>query len=192
MKVVGITGGIGSGKSTVAQMFKKLGIPIYIADDEAKKMMNTNETIKKEIISLFGKEAYVDGVLNRSYISKIVFSNKLLLSKLNKIVHPAVAKHFDDWKDKQKSPYVIKEAAILFENGGYKRCDYTILVSAPLEIRIQRVLKRDMVTVEQIQSRIDNQWTDAQKIPLADFVINNIDLSKTELKVCEINKKILN
>ncbi len=191
MIVVGITGGIGSGKSTVARMFEKLGIAIYISDDEAKKLMHTNEFVKKDIIALFGKEAYVNDMLNRGYIASIVFDNSEMLDALNKIVHPAVSSHFDTWKEKQKSPYVIKESAILFESGAYKECDYTILVCAPMDIRVQRILNRDKVTKEQIQSRIKNQWTDMKKIPLADFVINNTDFDKTEGKVYEIYNKII-
>ncbi len=190
MKIVGLTGGIGSGKSTVANMFQDLGIAVYIADNEAKKLMNEDEIVKQKIIELLGSDAYVDDQLNRPYIASIVFNDSSKLEQLNAIVHPAVAKHFDIWKNSQDGNYVIKEVAILFENGGHKHCDFTILVSAPLEERIKRVLKRDETTREQIRSRVNNQWDDVQKIPLADFVINNMDLEQTKNQVCEIHKKI--
>ncbi len=191
MKVVGLTGGIGSGKSTVAKMFERLGVPIYIADDEAKKMMNKDSNVKKRIIDLLGKNSYVNDELNRPFIADKVFNNKELLEKLNSIVHPAVAAHFINWKNEQISTYVIKEAAILFENGGYQQCDYTILVTAPEEIRIERVLKRDNTTRSQILARLKNQWEDSKKIPLADFVINNTELEETWLQVNKIHNKII-
>ncbi len=190
MKVVGLTGGIGSGKSTIARMFQNLGVSIYVADDEAKKLMNTDESIKRRIIELLGNDSYVDDQLNRTFIATIVYNDKTKLDQLNAIVHPAVAHHFDVWKNKQKGDYVIKEVAILFENDGQKQCDFTILVTAPLEDRIERVLIRDQTTRDQIYSRINNQWDDTQKIPLADFVIHNIDLEETENQVYEIHKKI--
>ena len=190
MKVVGLTGGIGSGKSTIAKMFENLGVAVYIADIEAKKLMNEDPTVKKEIIDLFGEEAYQNNTLNRPFIANIVFNDSTQLEKLNAIVHPAVADHFHKWKDRQKGNYVIKEAAILFENGGYKQCDHTILVVAPLDLRISRVLNRDQSTRDEVLSRIKNQWDDDQKIPLADFVIQNIDLQDTEQQVNEIHQKI--
>lgn len=191
MKVVGLTGGIGSGKSTVAKMFAKLEVPIYIADDEAKKLMHENEEVKNQIVALFGEEAYVNNRLNRTYIADLVFNDKKLLEKLNAVVHPAVANHFLTWKNTQESNYVIKEAAILFENGGYKKCDYTILVTAPEEIRINRVIKRDHTTKSKVLERLKNQWADVEKIPLADFVIKNTDLEKTWLQVNKIHNKLI-
>ncbi len=189
--IVGLTGGIGSGKSTVANIFKELGVAVYIADDEAKKIMNTDRGVKDKVMFLLGDEAYVNNELNRPYIANIVFNNVAKLKQLNEIVHPAVANHFDSWKNKQSGNYVIKEAAILFENKGYEQCDYTILVSAPEEIRIQRVLKRDKgSSINDIKSRMNNQWSDEKKIPMADFVINNEYLEKTKDQVCEIHKKI--
>ncbi len=190
MKVVGLTGGIGSGKSTVAKMFEKLGVPIYIADDQAKELMHTNEILKAQIIDLLGPNSYSKGELNRGYIATIVFNDKSKLAGLNALVHPAVAQHFDAWRNRQSANYVIKEVAILFENGGHKLCDYTILVSAPLETRIERVLKRDQVTREQILSRVHNQWDDDQKIPLADYVINNVNINETKGQVYKIHKEL--
>ncbi|WP_378172955.1 dephospho-CoA kinase [Aquimarina sp. SS2-1] len=190
-KVVGLTGGIGSGKSTVAKMFAKFDVPIYTADDEAKKLMNEDDSVKKQIIALLGSESYNDGGLNRTYIANKVFNDSTLLERLNQIVHPAVADHFIAWKNRHRSPYVIKEAAILFENGGYKYCDYTILITAPEEIRIDRVLKRDNTTRSEVIARLRNQWEDAKKIPLADFVINNVNLEETWLHVNKIHNKII-
>ncbi len=190
MKVVGLTGGIGSGKSTIAKMFNNLGVAVYIADDEAKKLMHTDERIRTQIISLLGEDSYRDGELNRPFIADVVFNDKSKLNKLNAIVHPAVGNHFEAWKSKQIGEYVIKEVAILFENEGHKQCDHTILVVAPLELRISRVLNRDKTSREQVLSRANNQWDDDQKIPLADFVIHNIDMQDSEKQVYKIHKEI--
>jgi dephospho-CoA kinase len=191
MKVIGLTGGIGSGKTTVANMFKKLGVPVYIADDEAKKLMHS-DSVKEKVIDLFGEEAYIDNELNRKYISSFVFKDKKLLEKLNHIVHPEVGKHFDDWLKKQMGIYVIKEAAILFENGNYKQCDKTILVISDEQKRIARVVQRDNTTNEKVVNIIENQWTDNQKIKLADFVIeNNSDLESLKVKVYTIHEELI-
>ena len=191
MKVVGLTGGIGSGKTTVASFFKELGIPIYIADIEAKKLMNDNLDVRSKICELLGDKAYDNDQLNTLYIADQVFSNKNLLQRLNKIVHPAVGIHFEKWKNNQKSPYVIKEAAILFENGGYLKCDHIILVTAPQEIRINRVLNRDDTTREKILHRINNQWSDVRKIPLSDYVITNINMTDTKAQILKIHLALL-
>ncbi len=191
MKIIGLTGGIGSGKSTVTEMFKNLGIPVYISDIEAKKIMKENKGIKDKIKELLGTESYVKEELNKTYIAGKVFKNKELLSKLNKIVHPIVDTHFQSWKDKQKGEFVIKEAAILFESGGNKQCDYTILVSAPEKLKIERVMKRDQTTREKVLARMENQWSDSKKIPLADFTIINIDIEDTEKQVLKVYKKII-
>lgn len=190
MKIVGLTGGIGSGKSTVAGFFKSLGVPVYVADDEAKKLMQS-QVISEKIKGLFGDLAYAEGLLNREYIAKLVFNDDSLLTQLNKIVHPAVRQHFKEWVEKQDTSYIIQEVAILFENGLEKNCDLTILVTAPLEERIRRVLQRDKTTVEDILSRMKKQWPDRKKLELADFVIHNVDLSNTEKEVRKIHVKIL-
>ena len=191
MKVVGLTGGIGSGKSTVAKMFKTLGIPVYIADDEAKGLMNRSKIIRKKLIEVFGEEAYLKTGLNRQYIANKVFRDKSLLSKLNSIVHPKVASHFKQWIKNQNAPYVIKEAAILFENGSYKSCDYIVTVIAPEEERINRVVNRDNTTKEKVLAIIENQWNDTDKIALSDYVITNLELIKTEAQVLQIHEEIL-
>ena len=173
--IVGLTGGIGSGKTYVAQLFENLGVPIYIADVEAKKIMNANNEVKKAISVLFGNEAYQNGTLNRKYIAHQVFTNKVLLNKLNAIVHPAVANHFEAWYKAQNCDFVIKESAILFETGGDKKCDHTILVIAPKNIRIQRVMDRDNISEKEVIERMKNQWDDGKKIKLASYIIENID-----------------
>ncbi|RED45880.1 dephospho-CoA kinase [Seonamhaeicola aphaedonensis] len=191
MTIVGLTGGIGSGKTTVAKEFKKLGVPVYIADEEAKKLMNRSKIIKRKLINLFGEKVYIEDKLNRPFIADIIFNDTSYLKKMNAIVHPKVAKHFEKWILKQKAPYVIKEVAILFENDGHKQCDYVITVTAPIKIRIQRLLKRDNTTRDKITAIIKNQWPDEEKVKLSDFVIQNIELQKTINQVNEVHKNIL-
>ena len=191
MKIVGITGGIGSGKSTIAAYFNsEFDIPVYYADAEAKALMNT-KSLKKAITALLGEEAYQEGQLDRKYVASKVFNDDQLLEQLNGIVHPAVATHFKSWCKAQNAPYVLKEAAILFENGTADALDAIILITAPKQLRIDRVLKRDQTTPEDIEKRINKQWDDAKKIPLADFVIENIDLENSKKKAGEIHLQLL-
>ncbi len=187
MKVVGLTGGIGSGKSTIARLFAALGIAVYDSDTEAKKLINTSAEIKKRIVEVFGAEAYAEGVYNRAYIADIVFRNPDKLAVLNSIVHPVLADDFNQWVALQTSPYVIKEAAILFESGSYKNCDFIITVTAPEALRISRCMSRDGSTEAQVRARMAQQWTDAQRIALSDTVIENINLEETEKRVRELN-----
>ncbi|WP_299766675.1 dephospho-CoA kinase [uncultured Dokdonia sp.] len=189
--IVGLTGGIGSGKTTVAGFFKKLGVPVYIADDEAKRLMAISPDIRKEIIQLLGREAYTNNGLNRTYVAAKVFKDTHLLEQLNAIVHPRVAIHFKNWYHRQDSPYVIKEAAILFENGGYKECDFMLLVTAPMHMRIERLKKRDDSSEEEIKDRMGTQWSDARKQALSDFSIENIFMDQTKEKVLRIHNHIL-
>lgn len=188
--IVGLTGGIGSGKTTVASLFKELGVPIYIADDEAKMLMNTSETLQQQIQELLGVEAFKNRKLNRPYIADKVFNDKRLLQSLNSIVHPAVAEHFSSWYALQSAPYVIKEAAILFENDSYKQCDFMVLVTAPLQLRIDRVRKRDKITEDEVMDRVKNQWSDARKISLSDAVIENIFLEDVKIDVLRIHNHL--
>lgn len=190
MKIVGLTGGIGSGKTTVAKMFSELGVPVYIADDEAKKITNSSKVIRRKLIQLLGGQAYIDGSMNRKYVAEKIFSNKTLLNAVNAIIHPKVATHFKKWVLRQKANYVIKEAAILFENGGYKECDVVILVTAPKALRLQRVIKRDNATQGEIEQRMDNQWSDIRKKKLADIIIENIEIEKTRQQVQLIHKSL--
>lgn len=187
MKVVGLTGGIGSGKSTIARLFAALGIAVYDSDTEAKKLINTSAEIKKRIVEVFGAEAYAEGVYNRAYMADIVFRNPDKLAVLNSIVHPVLADDFNQWVALQTSPYVIKEAAILFESGSYKNCDFIITVTAPETLRISRCMSRDGSTEAQVRARMAQQWTDAQRIALSDAVIENINLEETEKRVRELN-----
>ena len=187
MKVVGLTGGIGSGKSTIARLFSALGIAVYDSDTEAKKLINTSAEIKKRIVEVFGAEAYAEGVYNRAYMADIVFRNPDKLAVLNSIVHPVLADDFNQWVALQTSPYVIKEAAILFESGSYKNCDFIITVTAPETLRISRCMSRDGSTEAQVRARMAQQWTDAQRIALSDAVIENINLEETEKRVRELN-----
>ena len=185
-KIIGLTGGIGSGKTTIANYFISLGIPVYIADDEAKKVMQLPE-ILSQIKLEFGKNVFENDLINTSKLAKLVFNNPEQLKQLNKIVHPAVKKHFDNWVLKHKDfPFVIKEAAILFESGSYQYCDKIITVIAPIETRIKRVMERDQTSRENVLNRINSQWTDEQKTSKSDFVITNISFDDAENQVCKI------
>lgn len=189
--IVGLTGGIGSGKTTVANYFKALNVPVYIADNEAKALMNRSKVIKRKLIKLFGDEAYVDNTLNKPFIASQIFSNKDLLKKMNAIVHPKVVKHFSNWVKKQNVPYVISEVAIIFENGSQGKYDYIITVVAPEQTRLNRVIKRDNSSEAKVKAIMNNQWTDQQKTEHSDFVINNTDLIDTKLQVENIHSKLL-
>ena len=191
MKIVGLTGGIGSGKTTVAAMFANLGIPVYIADYEAKKLMKSSKVIKRKLLNLFGNEAYFNGDLNKPFIANAIFNNKELLEKMNAIIHPKVASHFNKWKLKQNSPYVIKETAILFENNTYKSFDFIITVTAPEDIKIKRLLQRDNTSIKRIKDIMKNQWTDEEKMKYSNFVIVNNTIEDTERQVVKIHKQIM-
>ena len=191
-KIIGLTGGIGSGKSTVAKMFEKLGVPIYISDEKARFLMENSDVIKKRIVKLFGVNAYHDNSLNRSFIASKVFNNSILLSKLNAIVHPEVKIDFESWLSKQKSVYVIKEVAILFETNSQSNFDYIISVVAPLKDRVKRIIKRGRQSESDVLSIIKNQLPDSDKIKLSDFVIFNDLISNTETEILNLHNKILN
>lgn len=191
MKIIGLTGGIGSGKTTVVGLFRALGVPTYIADVEAKKLSNTSKIIKRKLIQLLGNEAYSDGTLNRRFVTDKIFKDPILLKKVNDIIHPKVAQHFNRWVKKQKGSYCIKEAAILFENGGYVNCDLTILVTAPKAERLRRVMLRDNTSEEAVLERMSHQWTDTRKRKLADIVIENTDLETTQKQVQKIHSALL-
>ena len=177
--IIGLTGGIGSGKSTVAARFKELGVPVFIADEHARTIMEEDQQVVMAVKDVLGEEVYKNGKPDRALIASRVFSDKDLLNKLNAIIHPAVARRFQQWYSRQNAPYVIYEAAILFEHGGHHKCDKVILVTAPQEVRVNRVVKRDGSSREEVLRRMANQWPEEQKIPLADYVIENIDLAET-------------
>jgi len=191
MKIVGLTGGIGSGKTTVAKMFMELGVPVFFADIEAKKLMNSSKVIRRKLTQLFGKKAYIKDELNRPYIASKIFNDEELLEKMNGIIHPKVAKRFQRWASKQTTPYVISEVAILFENDSYKNYDYIITVVAQEEDRIKRILKRDKTTKEKIKAIMRNQWPDEDKIRLSDYVIVNNELPLTAEQVKSVHKKLM-
>lgn len=174
---VGLTGGIGSGKSTVCKVFSLLGIPVYAADDRAKWLMANEPLLKAQLSSAFGPSTFSsEGALNREFLAAKVFSNPATLAELNALVHPAVAKDFDAWSAQQTAPYLIKEAALLFETGAAQQLDYVINVSSPLKIRMARVLFRDSHRTEaQVNQIIDQQLPDEQKNEQADFTIKNAD-----------------
>ncbi len=187
-KIIGLTGGIGSGKTTIAGFFKAAGIPIYIADDAGKKVMQ-EALVLNSIKEVFGNIVFNDGILDRAELAKIVFSDPEKLQILNKIVHPAIKQDFELWlKQNDKAQYVIYEAAILFESNKYKDCDVIVSVVAPLETRINRVLERDTTTRDLVLKRINAQWTDAQRVEKSDFVIENISLESSKQEVDKILK----
>jgi dephospho-CoA kinase len=190
---VGITGGIGSGKSTVAKIFSILGIPIYSADDRAKWLMIEDSVLKEKIISAFGKESYSEsGQLNRTFLAKTVFSDPEKVKQINRLVHPAVRDDFNSWVNAQSSPYVLKEAALIFESGGQNLLDYVINISAPLRIRVSRVMMRDPDRSEgQINKIIDQQLPDEEKNELSDFVIKNVDNKLLIPQVLKIHEKLI-
>ncbi|NPA69113.1 MAG: dephospho-CoA kinase, partial [Chlorobi bacterium] len=174
MNTVGLTGGIGSGKTTVAEVFKKLGIAVYNSDTQAKKLMNNNPEIINKLKMIFGYGIYDSkNQLDKKKFADLIFNDKNKLNTVNSIIHPAVKKHFEIWASKQNSPYIIKETAILFESGIYKNVKKIITVTAPINTRIERVIKRDKTTKEKILQRIKNQIDDNYKIKHSDFIIRN-------------------
>jgi len=193
MLKVGLTGGIGSGKSYICKVFRTLGIPVYESDIEAKRLMQDNGEVQSGIIEIFGSKSYIDGKLNNLYISDKVFKDNQLLAKLNAVVHPAVHLDFMRWmKTRDNTPYVIKEAAILFESGASDHMDYNILVVADESTRISRVTKRDNVSEEQVRDRIANQMSDEKKKKLADSIIYNENDSMVLQQIVDLHQKILN
>lgn len=177
MKIIGLTGGIGSGKTTVASIFSTLGIPVYNSDLRAKLLMNSKAELQKQIIQLFGHQVYDDHMqLNTSLIASTVFKDRSQLLKLNSVVHPAVQADLKEWASQINQfhvPYLIQESAILFEETLTEKLNEIILIVAPEEIRISRVMERDKISADKVKERIKNQWTDLKKIPLADFIIFN-------------------
>jgi len=187
---IGVTGGIGSGKSVVCRIFNVLGIPVFDADAEAKRLMTIDASLRNAIRVEFGTEAYhEDGTLNRPYLADQVFNDEQRLKILNGLVHPVVIRKGEEWAQQQKAPYTIKEAALLFESGSFKLNHYTILVSAPVGIRIERVMQRDGVTAAQVKARMERQWPDERKRQLADFVIVNDGIQALIPQVLALDKQ---
>ncbi|MFZ6051116.1 dephospho-CoA kinase [Halocola ammonii] len=190
MRIIGVTGGIGSGKTVVCKVFQSLGIPVYNADDRAKALYTESEELKSKVIKHFGGDVYKDGELQPQVLSKIVFDNQEKLELLNSLVHPAVAQDFKKWIEKQNASFVIREAAILIESGSYRDCDKIITVEAPEDVRISRVIKRNGVTEEDVRKRISRQMTDKERREFADFVIDNSGEKMLIPQVMEIYKKL--
>ncbi|MCE2843816.1 MAG: dephospho-CoA kinase [Sediminibacterium sp.] len=174
--IIGLTGGIGSGKSTVAKIFAQLGIPVLDADATAKAIMNEDHSVKTKLIELFGEDAYKENQLNRPYIAQLVFEDAFKLQQLNAIIHPITIQYAKDWAFKQSAPYVIKEAALFFESGSSEGVEKIIGVTAPKHIRIQRVMQRDQITREDVIKRMEHQLEDSLKMKLCDWVIQNDDM----------------
>ena len=192
MTTVGLTGGIGSGKTTIANLFAtEFAIPIYIADTKAKELIAQDTHLQQEIKALLGEETFVEGKYNTAFVASIVFSTPEKLQALNQLIHPYVQQDFARWREEQHSPYVIKESAILFESGSYKDCDYIITVTAPLEERIRRVMLRDKIDRKTVEKRIKNQWNDENRIKLSTFVVDNGDFSRNLDKIQTIHCKIM-
>ena len=195
MKIIGITGGIGSGKSTVVNFFKELGIPAYVADTRAKELMLESEELKADIINLLGNESYKNDEPDREYIAKQIFNDREKLAELNAIIHPAVHKDLRKWLKKIKPedpPYCIYEAAILLESGSQRICDKVVLVTSPMEKRIERVMLRDNTSRDRIKERMAHQWSDDKKKELADIVLDNKDLDVTKREVERIHQMLIN
>ena len=195
MLKIGITGGIGSGKSTVCKLFEQLGIPVYNADAEAKQLMKEDAALRKQITQLFGPDAYLEnGELNRVLIGQKAFNNSALLEELNAAVHPAVTQHFLDWANRfqNKNAYVVKEAALIFEAGTYKDLDFVINVSAPLRIRLRRVMERDGVSEEDVKKRMKKQMSERKRNQLSDFIIKNDGKHALIPQVLQLHEKFLN
>ncbi|SHI94237.1 dephospho-CoA kinase [Pseudozobellia thermophila] len=192
MIVVGLTGGIGSGKTTVAGMFEDLGVPVYNSDKEAKNLMRSSPAVKEAIVRLLGDGAYAGDQLNRAYIAERIFNDEGLLAQINAIVHPAVRADFLDWKQRQKAPYVIQETALIFENKAQDLYDVIILVTAPENVRVRRVMSRDAgVSEADVKARIENQLGDDEKKATSHFVIENLDLERTRARVGQIHEQLL-
>ena len=188
---VGITGGIGSGKTTVAKVFEVLGIPVYYADDAAKKLMVTSPIIREKLTAAFGAETYTGEILNRSYLAEQVFGNEEKLQILNSIVHPETLADAAHWMEIQTSAYVIKEAALMYESDAHRHIDFMIGVAAPLALRIERTMHRDGLTAAAVEERIARQLPQEEKMSRCDFVINNDGMEMIIPQVLEVHAIIL-
>ena len=191
---IGITGGIGTGKSTVSKILIALGYPVYFSDDRAKWLMENNQQLVADLTRLIGDETYIAGKLNRSFIAEKLFSNSQLRAKINQLVHPVVRHDFNVWADSQQAPLLFQESALLVETGAYQLFDALIVVTAPLEQRIKRIQKRDGISINEINMRLTNQLAESEKIAVADYVITNDDhqpiVFQTQKIVGELLKQI--
>ena len=187
---IGITGGIGSGKSIVSKILESMNYPVYYSDKEAKRIIKENLEVRKQLIDFFGVEVYANNELNRSYLANIIFNDNTALEKVNSIIHPQVRKDFETYCKVQNTGLIFNEAAILFETGGYKQFDRVVLVTANEQLRINRVMTRDGVKASEVQTRMNKQWSDEKKIPLADFVIKNEEKEFLTIQVEEMVKTL--
>jgi dephospho-CoA kinase len=192
MLKVGITGGIGSGKTTVCRIFEILGVPVFNADMQAKSIMVTDTSLITSIKKEFGEESYSSGKLNKEYLANRVFNNQEALKKLNGLVHPATIRAFNVWALQQKTAYVIKEAAILIESGSYQDCDFVIVVTSPEDIRIARVIDREGVNEKDVRSRMNKQMPEEEKVKIADFIIVNDDKTAIIPQVLKLHEYFVN
>ena len=191
MKKIGLTGGIGSGKSTVAHIFEVLGIPVYYADAASKRLMNEDEELKEKIKNSFGEDAYINGELNRKYLSDRVFNDSQKINLLNSLVHPATIKDALEWMRMQKAPYVIKEAALIFESGSNRDLDHVIGVKSPTDLRVKRSMARDNISEDQVHARMNKQMDEEAKIRLCDYVIENDEQQMLIPQVLALHEKFL-
>ncbi len=188
---VGLTGGIGSGKTIASKIFEVLGIPVYQADVAAKRLMETNPVLKNQLIEQFGNDAFVDGKLNRSYIAEIIFNDKEKLQLINSLVHPYTIQDGIEWMKKQTTPYAIKEAALIFESGSQSNFDYIIGISSPQTLRLNRTLKRDNINRELVLERMENQLDEETKMKLCDFVLLNDERTLLTTQVLAVHEKLI-
>ncbi|MBS1921424.1 MAG: dephospho-CoA kinase [Bacteroidetes bacterium] len=188
---IGLTGGIGSGKTTVAKLFELLAVPVYYADEAAKNLMNTDEKLKSDICKNFGEQAYKNNVLDRSFIASVVFNDPGKLDLLNAIVHPATINDAEQWIKRQTSPYVIKEAALLFESGADKMLDYVIGVKAAENLRIERAMKRDSLNRDEVIKRLSRQMNEEEKMKRCDFILINDETQLLIPQVLELHQKLI-
>ena len=186
MKIIGLTGGIGSGKSTISKEFKSNSIPVYDSDTRAKILMNSSKDLKVKLIEFFGSSTYTNGFINKKYISNLIFNDSSALNKINSIVHPEVFNDFMNWKSRLNNDFVIYESALIFESGSYKSNDYNILVISDINKRIERVTKRDNIEKNDVLLKINNQWPDQKKIPLADYVFENSSVNENRKLVSSL------
>ncbi|MBC7935913.1 MAG: dephospho-CoA kinase [Rhizobacter sp.] len=191
MLKIGLTGGIGSGKSTVAKVFETLGIPVYYADDVAKRIMTENESVKQQVISNFGEDSYSHDELNRAHIAAAVFNNTDKLNLLNSIVHPVTIADAEIWMQLQQTPYAVKEAALIFEANAHRQLDYVIGVSSPVELRIRRVMERDGISSQKVQARMDKQMNEEEKMKRCDFIIFNDEKQLLIPQVLALHEKLI-
>ena len=190
MKRIGLTGNIGSGKTTVASCFEILGVAVFNADKQAKLLMNKDVNLKQSLISEFGKEVFLNNELNRKYLSNLAFKDDSVLKRLNALVHPVVQEAFEKWSIQQSGAYVIKEAAILFESNTYQSLDAIICISCPEEIRLKRILKRDDLSEKDVRQRMSHQWAEEKKISLSDYVITNDNSSLVMPQILSVHSAL--